>query len=231
MINALPVPKNVTVNDEEAIKAARDAYDKLTDEQKKDPRLTEALNKLTECESALEEAKKSADDQKAADEMSAVINALPDDPAKADADAAKAALEAYNKLTPAQKALLSDADQIKINSYVYYFAKKDAKAKKVTMKSVKAKKGGKATAKWKKNAVVSGYQLVYSTSKKFTKKTTKKVTIKSYKTVSKTVKKLKKGKRYYFRIRPFTKVDNPVTDSTEKVYGKWSKIKSCKAKK
>ena len=72
---------------------------------------------------------------------------------------------------------------------------------------------------------------MYSTSRKFTKKTTKMATIKSCKTIRKTVTKLKTGKKYYFKIRPYTNVNNPLTDNTEKVYGKWSKVKSCKAKK
>ena len=105
-----------------------------------------------------------------------------------------------------------------------------AASQKVVLKSVKAKNGRKAVAKWKKNSAVDGYQLVYSTSKKFTKKTTKKADIKSYKTVKKTVKKLKKGKKYYFKLRTYTKVEDISTEQMRNVYGKWSKVKKIKAK-
>lgn len=37
-----------------------------------------------------------------------------------------------------------------------------------------------------------------------------------------TVKKLKKGKKYQFRVRSYVKVDG------QKYYGKWSKVKTSK---
>ncbi|MCR4690118.1 MAG: fibronectin type III domain-containing protein [Lachnospiraceae bacterium] len=48
----------------------------------------------------------------------------------------------------------------------------------------------------------SGYQISYSTNKKF-KKSVKKKTVKSAKKKSLTIKKLKKGKTYYFRVRAY----------------------------
>jgi hypothetical protein len=60
---------------------------------------------------------------------------------------------------------------------------------------------------------------------------TKKVYIKSYKTVKKTIKKLKAGKVYSFKIRPYKKVEHLLTGKMKKVYGKWSKVKKIKAKK
>lgn len=68
----------------------------------------------------------------------------------------------------------------------------------------------------------TGYQLQYSQSKKFKNKKT--VIIKGRNTLSKTVKKLKKNKKYYFRIRAYDKVNGV------KKYSKWSKIKSVKVK-
>ena len=94
--------------------------------------------------------------------------------------------------------------------------------------SIKGKLKTKAnnfTVKWKKAASVTGYQIQYSTSKKFTKKTTK---IKSVNKASKTkltVKKLKPGKKYYVRIRTYKTVNGT------SYYSEWSKAKTVKIKK
>ena len=85
---------------------------------------------------------------------------------------------------------------------------------------------GSGAIKWKKiSRNASGYELQYSTSKKFAKKATKTVLVKSYKTTSKTIKKLKANKKYYVRIRTYRIVDG------KKLYSKWSKSKSVKTKK
>lgn len=74
------------------------------------------------------------------------------------------------------------------------------------------------TAKWSKvNA--SGYELQYSTSKKFTVTTTKSFKLSKATYVSKKVTGLKKGKKYYVRVRSF------VTQNNVKYYGAWSNIK------
>ena len=59
--------------------------------------------------------------------------------------------------------------------------------KKAVLTSVKTVKGRKLTVKWKKDAKASGYQLQYSTDKKF-QKNVKTVTIKSSKITSRTCK-------------------------------------------
>lgn len=96
--------------------------------------------------------------------------------------------------------------------------------KKTSIKKVtKAKKA--FTVKWSKQTKqVSGYQVQYSTSKKFTAKTTKVKTIKRYKTTSKKVTKLKKKKTYYTRVRTYKNVKGT------KYYSGWSKAKSVKTK-
>lgn len=102
--------------------------------------------------------------------------------------------------------------------------KEDAKAP-AKVKNVKVKASAKKmTISWKQVVDVKGYEIHYSTSKKFKKASTKKVTIKKQKTTSKTVKKLKSGKKYYVKVRAYTVVDG------EKVYGKWSKVVSKKVK-
>lgn len=96
---------------------------------------------------------------------------------------------------------------------------------KLTVKATvftKVKKGKRKLAvKWKKVKGVSGYQLQYSTDKKFKKARTK--TVQTTKT-AKTVKKLKSKKRYYVRVRAYKKVGGKT------YYSKWSKVKAVKVK-
>ncbi|MCQ4635394.1 fibronectin type III domain-containing protein [Anaerovorax odorimutans] len=91
--------------------------------------------------------------------------------------------------------------------------------------SVKLKKGKKQfTAKWKKvSKQATGYQIQYSTSKKFKSKT-RTITVKGYKKTSKTIKKLKKNRRYYVKVRTYKKVGKT------KYYSSWSKVRSIKTK-
>lgn len=90
---------------------------------------------------------------------------------------------------------------------------------KITKISKKGKQ--KVTVKYKTVNGADGYELVYGTNKKITKNK-KSVTIKKGKTKSKTVKKLKKGKKYYFKIRAYKIINN------KKVHGAYSNVKSCK---
>ncbi len=77
--------------------------------------------------------------------------------------------------------------------------------------------------KWAKKSGISGYQIQLATNKKFTKNK-KTVTVSSAKTVSKTVKKLKKGKKYYVRIRTYRNFNGT------RLYSKWSGVKAKKTK-
>ena len=92
-------------------------------------------------------------------------------------------------------------------------------------KLTKGKKSFKAT--WKKISGVNGYQVQYSTDKKF-KKNTKTATIKKN-TSSTTIKKLKANKKYYVRVRSYKNVK--VGSKTVKVYSSWSKVKTVTTKK
>ena len=223
-INALPDPDNVTLNDEAAIKTARKAFDNLTDQQKTDSRLTrEIKNKLLDCEDQLDKAKKGAEDQETASNVSEKISALPDDPSKASVDQIADAVAAYKALSDNAKSLITDTELDKLQTALNY----SAAVQKMSLKSVKAKKGRKAVLKWKKKSSADGYQLYYKA--KGTK--AKKVTINNVKTVKKTVKKLKAGKKYSFKIRTFNKVEDLKTGKLIKVYGKWSGVKKAKAKK
>ena len=229
-INALPKPEDVTVNDEAKIKDAHDAYDKLTEEQKKDPKLTQALlSKLVDCENQLEAAKKAEEEKKAAAEVSAAIAKIPENLSTTDKATIMGICASYEVLTTGQS-LVSDADYIKLYEAKMYFDKKDAKTKKVKLTKVTAKKARKATAKWKKGKSVSGYQLYYKAKDVKAKKA-------NTTAAKKTVKKLKAGKKYSFKVRPFTYVGQPTAENGERgfksvaVYGKWSNVKKIKAKK
>lgn len=89
-------------------------------------------------------------------------------------------------------------------------------------KATVAAKANTVTVKIKKVADAEGYQIQYSTSKKFTKKTTKTKTTKktSYK-----VTKLKKKTTYYVRVRSY-KLD----ENGKKVYSKWTTVKKTTTK-
>ncbi len=108
----------------------------------------------------------------------------------------------------------------------------NAAVKKLTIRVAPAKmKLNKLTAKkkqlkvkWIKQAGVDGYEIFYSTAKKFTKSKTNKVIIKKAGTVKKTIKKLKKKKLYYVRIRAFKTIDGT------KVYGAYSRVLKKKTK-
>ncbi|WP_091867699.1 fibronectin type III domain-containing protein [Butyrivibrio sp. INlla16] len=100
----------------------------------------------------------------------------------------------------------------------------DKKLKKTSLSKLKAGKKS-ITITWKKNDEkgIKGYEIQYSTNKKFNEDS-KKVTINKIKTTSKTIKKLEPKKTYYVRIRSFKK------SGGEKIYSKWSKAKSIKVK-
>lgn len=74
----------------------------------------------------------------------------------------------------------------------------------------------------KKVAGAAGYEVQYSTSKKFTKKTTKSKTTKK---TSYTVKGLKDKTTYYVRVRAY-KLD----ENGKKVYSKWTSTTKVKTK-
>jgi uncharacterized repeat protein (TIGR02543 family) len=93
---------------------------------------------------------------------------------------------------------------------------------KAVIRSVENKKGNKIKVIIKSMADVTGYEIKYSTNKKFTKKTTK--TLQTTKTTQ-TLKNLKK-KTYYVKARAYQ------TDSVgNRTYGTWSKVKKVKVKK
>jgi hypothetical protein len=72
-------------------------------------------------------------------------------------------------------------------------------------------------------ARVTGYQVQYSTDKKF-KKNCKTLTVKGWKKTSKKVTKLKAKKTYYVRVRTYMKTGG------KKLSSAWSKAKKVRTK-
>lgn len=110
------------------------------------------------------------------------------------------------------------------NSYSKYSAAKTMirlTANKLT--SVKNVKGKKIQVKWAKNTKCGGYEIWYSTSKKFSG--AKKVKVSGAKKTTTTIKGLKKNKTYYVRIRCYKK-----SGKATYVSG-WSSSKKVKIKK
>ena len=199
------------------------------------------------------------DKEKAAAVAETIMNTIPNEVALTDEAAVMAAKAAYDALTDEQKALVSDEVKTKLNNAVSRIAElkeaagkqdgdktpegsvdqaaekafqtkvaaaKAAKVKKLTVKAM-AKKKAKIT--WSTVKGVSGYEIKYSIDKKF-KKNVKTKTVKGAKKKTVTVKKLKAGKKYFVKIRPYTNVKD-TNGKTVKTYGKWSKVAKIKAKK
>lgn len=110
---------------------------------------------------------------------------------------------------------------------------KKAKAAKTTVK-VKALTKHRAKVTWKKvtlsytvdgkkyTRAVTGYKIYRATKKNGKYKLVK--TVKKAKTLKYTDKKLKKGKKYFYKVRTYTMIDGTA------YLGKWSKVKAIRAK-
>ena len=108
------------------------------------------------------------------------------------------------------------------SDYILYAKWTKVKVAKASLTSAKNSKSKQILLKYKKVSGAKGYEISYSTDKKFKKAVTKKNTAKT----SYNISKLKKGKIYYVRIRAYK------MDSTgKKVYGKYSSMKKVKVSK
>ena len=108
------------------------------------------------------------------------------------------------------------------SDYILYAKWTKVKVAKASLTSAKNSKSKQILLKYKKVSGAKGYEISYSTDKKFKKAVTKKNTAKT----SYTISKLKKGKIYYVRIRAY-KMDS----KGKKVYGKYSSMKKVKVSK
>lgn len=91
-----------------------------------------------------------------------------------------------------------------------------------SLKSVKSPKKSTLMITWKKLGKITGYQVQFCAKRNFKKGTIER---KFKKKVTKTqVGPLKSKRKYYVRMRPYTK------SSSKMYYGKWSKVKKVKIK-
>ena len=204
-IKALPAVAKISVADKAAIEAARAMYDKYYDYYDQyDETFTANEDALKKAEAALYDAEVAAVKQ--------MILKLTDASSSEDVAAAKAAYEA---LSGSQQRAVKAG----LGSYLYKLDKFEemsiaaVKGLKLTAKS-SAKKGS-ITVKWTVKGDASaadGYQVWKSTkqSKGYKKAIT--TTKKSYKNT----KGLKKGTRYYYKVRAYKVVDG------KNVYSDWS---------
>ena len=246
-LSGLPEADAVTLADKEAIEAARDAYNALTDDQKAlvdssaVTKLEAAVGALAAAEEAQQAADQQAADQSAADKVAKTLSGLPAASAVTVADNSKikAARAAYNALTAAQKKLVSasalkkltDAEKaltVAQKAAAEYAANNgyiDPKLPKVKIKGPKKAKKS-FTAKWKKLKkkqlkVVKGIEIEYSLTSDFKDpkfKTTSK------KKASLKIKGLKSKKTYYVRAHTY------VYKGGKKYVSNWSAPKRVKVK-
>ncbi|MEL3960186.1 S-layer homology domain-containing protein [Lysinibacillus endophyticus] len=141
-INALPEVNNLTLANETAVNEAQTAYEGLTEAQKalvseaNKTKLTSALEKIADLKAATQT------DKEAADVVTAKINALPDvnNLTLANETAVNEAQTAYEGLTEAQKALVSEENKAKLTSALEKIAElKEAQTDKEAANAVTAK--------------------------------------------------------------------------------------------
>lgn len=93
----------------------------------------------------------------------------------------------------------------------------------VSLTSARYQKKGTIKLSYKKTAQAQGYEICFSTSGSFKKNSN---TIDNAKKTSYVLSNLVQGKKYYFKVRAYA------YDSTgERVFGRYSKVLSCKVKK
>ena len=182
VVDAIAAIGEVTLDGEEAITAARSAYEALEADVK------EKVTNLSD----LVIAEKDLAALKAAEDLKAQQDA-----AKKQEEEAKKALEEAQKAQDAK--LKEQEEKLKAEKDKYGFNEK------TTLKSAKVK-GKKVTLKWNKVKGASGYEIYCKTGKGKWKlvKTLNKGSKASYKL------KGKAGKKYTYKVRVFQKVENKV---------------------
>lgn len=171
-------------------------------------------------QTAQEKAEAAVKEAEAARKEAAEANSRAEEAWKAAEAAKKEAGENSAKakaaLVAAQKAQqLAEEAQNKVDRFEF-------KNKKTSIKALKSAKKKYAKLTWKKVSGAEGYVIEYSRKSNFSGK--KSLIIKQGTTLSKTVKKLKSGKKYYFRVRAYKTIGG------KKVYTSYSNKKSVKVR-
>ena len=208
------LPKVPTIADEAAVKAAKDAYDAFKAEYPADD-IGEAYK------TKLAAAQKTVSDAKLVD-VAKKIAAIPANVTYADKGLIDAAKAAYDALTAAEKAtfdLSSKALVEKLNGAVAQlknYVINTTKSLKLSVSTKLYTKSNKIRVSWKVKdgdaSAIDGYQVYKSTKAQ-----------KNYKYMGKTKKSymdnkknLKKGTRYYYKVRAYVEIDG------QKYYSDWS---------
>ncbi len=113
----------------------------------------------------------------------------------------------------------------KITKGTYKSAKTTIRLTAVTLTSAKNSSSKAFTVVWKKNAKATGYELQWSTSKKFTSSTTKSYKCSGKNYLKKKIGSLKTFTSYYVRVRVYKK------SSGGTYYSAWSKTKGVRISK
>lgn len=103
------LPSNITLKDKDAVQAARNAYDAISSADKN--KVTN-YSKLTAAENTIARLEKEERDRAAANNVIAIINALPSNITLNDKQAVNNARNAYNALTADQKKLVTNYDRL-----------------------------------------------------------------------------------------------------------------------
>ncbi len=189
---------------EDAQKAAQAELNTVKEALEKEA--ADAKKKAEEAEAA---AKKAQQELEAAQKQAAAQKAELDRLAAQAEELRKAAEDARKYAQEAQLRAEASMEQTK-------FA-----AGSPSLKSAKSTKKGKVKVTWKKVKDADGYKIVYSQNWDFRNSKSVKV---SAKAASKTIGKLKSGKKYFFRIRAYQKVDG------KEIYSRTSARKQAKVK-
>lgn len=228
LIDDLPAIEELSVNDKDAVSAARAAYNELSDEDK--AKVTN-YSKLEAAEAKLPDLEKAA-------EFDEAVGTLPDLDILTEADYEKIAAlkEKYDALTDDQKKLIKNEDAIKLafeklvvkdlkdeldaTKEKLVTAEATLKVKSTVIKKVKAKaQKKKTTVTWK--SAGSGYKYEVYKSLKVSGGYKKATTSSKAKVV---IKKLKSKKTYYVKVRGFKTVNGKT------VYTQYSDVVSVKIK-
>lgn len=208
---------NVTLDSEEIIAKARNAFTALTEKQKTLVRPKEQ-NVLSTAEANLEYLKakdKAVKAQKAAERaIQEAQRAAEKAIQEAQIAAERANQEAQKAAIKAQKAAAQKAEEDANRER----EKRKFQTKKISLKKVKSFKKKTLQVNWKKVSAADGYIIQYSAKSNF--KGAKSVSVKKGNITSKTIKKARSPKKYFVRIKAYRVMDG------KKVYTSFSTKKS-----
>ena len=213
---------DITLAKESEVEKAKEAYDKLSENAKKKVSkrdvLTAAEKKIVTLK-AQESEKKAQESEKKAQESEKKAQ----ESEKQAQDAATKAQESEKKAQEAETKAQESEKKAQDAETKAQEAEKKATAlqeqaikqqlTKITLKATAGKKKVKLT--WKKNAKATGYVIYRATKNNGTYKKIK--VIKTWKTSSFTDKKLKSGKKYYYKIRAYKGSTNGTLSNAKSV--------------